>query len=116
MVDYGLNSGVQFRSNSTTDFKNGRVHGYQCEIETSPRKWAGGVYDEARRGWLYPLTRNKKGQDAFVNGTWNHYRIEALGNEIRTYVNGVMCTNLVDPLTNEGFIAFQVHAIGKEED
>ena len=78
-VDFGLNSGVQFRSNSFADFKNGRVHGYQCEIETSPRKWAGGVYDEARRGWLYPLTRNPVGQNAFVNGTWNHYRIEALG-------------------------------------
>jgi hypothetical protein len=115
-VDFGLNSGVQFRSNSFADFKNGRVHGYQCEIETSPRKWAGGVYDEARRGWLYPLTRNPVGQNAFVNGTWNHYRIEALGNEIRTYVNGIMCANLVDPTTAEGFIAFQVHAIGKEED
>ena len=44
-VDYGLNSGVQFRSNSFADFKNGRVHGYQCEIETSPRKGAGGIYD-----------------------------------------------------------------------
>ena len=55
-VDFGLNSGVQFRSNSFADFKNGRVHGYQCEIETSSRKWAGGIYDEARRGWLYPLT------------------------------------------------------------
>ena len=115
-VDYGLNSGVQFRSNSFPDFKKGRVHGYQCEIETSPRKWAGGVYDEARRGWLYPLTINPKGQQAFVNGTWNHYRIEAIGNEIRTYVNGIMCANLVDTLTAEGFIAFQVHSISNKED
>ena len=115
-VDFGLNYGVQFRSNSFADFKNGRVHGYQCEIETSSRKWAGGIYDEARRGWLYPLTRNPVGQEAFVNGTWNHYRIEAYGDEIRTFINGVMCANLVDPLTVEGFIAFQVHAIGNEED
>ena len=42
-VDNGLNSGVQFRSNSFPEYKNGRVHGYQCEIETSPRKWAGGT-------------------------------------------------------------------------
>jgi hypothetical protein len=115
-VDFGLNSGVQFRSNSFPDFKKGRVYGYQCEIETSPRKWAGGIYDEARRGWLYPLTINPKGQEAFVNGTWNHYRIEAIGNEIRTYVNGIMCANLVDPLTAEGFIAFQVHSIRNKED
>lgn len=115
-VDLGLNSGVQFRSNSFPEFKNGRVHGYQCEIETSSRKWAGGIYDEARRGWLYPLTRNDVGQNAFINGAWNHYRIEAYGNEIRTFINGVMCTNLVDSETSEGFIAFQVHSINNEED
>jgi hypothetical protein len=115
-VDHGLNSGVQFRSESKKDYLNGRVHGYQCEIETSSRKWAGGVYDEARRGWLYPLTRNPKGQTAFVTGTWNHYRIEAIGNSIRTYVNGIQCANLVDSMTSSGFIAFQVHSISNPED
>lgn len=110
-VENGLNSGVQFRSISNPDDRNGRVHGYQCEIETSSRKWAGGVYDEARRGWLYPLTRNPKGQNAFVPGEWNSYRIEAIGPYIRTWINGVQCANLVDGLTSEGIIAFQVHGI-----
>ena len=87
IIDYGLNSGVQFRSESIEEYLNGRVHGYQCEIETSSRKWAGGIYDEARRGWLYPLTRNETGQRAFRNGTWNKYRIEAIGNSIKTFVN-----------------------------
>lgn len=116
MVDNGLNSGVQFRSNSFPEFNKGRVHGYQCEIETSARKWAGGVYDEARRGWLYPLTRNPKGQEAFKTGEWNHYRIEAIGNQIRTYINGIQCANLVDSLSSEGFIAFQVHSIRNKDD
>lgn len=115
LVENGLNSGVQFRSLSKADHNNGRVHGYQCEIETSSRKWAGGVYDEARRGWLYPLTRNEKGRNAFVPGEWNHYRIEAIGPYIRTWVNGIQCTNLVDDMTSEGFIAFQVHGIGNKE-
>src|SRR6056300_300275 len=115
-VDFGLNSGVQFRSNSFADFKNGRGHGYQCEIETSSRKWAGGVYDEARRGWLYPLTRNPKGQDAFTNGRWNSYRIEAIGNTLKTFVNGIQASNLVDDMTAKGFIAFQVHSISSPED
>ncbi len=113
-VENGLNSGVQFRSLSTKDYMNGRVHGYQCEIETSSRKWAGGVYDEARNGWLYPLTRNPKGQNAFVPGEWNRYRIEAIGSTIRTWVNNVQCANLVDDTTAEGFIAFQVHGIGEK--
>ena len=112
LVDNGLNSGVQFRSESKADYKDGRVHGYQCEIETSARKWAGGIYDEARRAWLYPLSRNEKGRQAFVPGQWNHYRIEAIGPYLRTWINGIQCANLVDNLTSEGFIAFQVHSIG----
>ena len=32
MVDFGLNSGVQFRSESISTYMDGRVHGYQCEI------------------------------------------------------------------------------------
>ncbi len=113
-VENGLNSGVQFRSLSSPDYMDGRVHGYQCEIETSNRKWAGGVYDEARNGWLYPLSRNPKGQNAFVRGQWNHYRIEAIGANIRTWINDVQCANLVDDTTAEGFIAFQVHGIHDE--
>lgn len=110
-VENGLNSGVQFRSLSLPEYMDGRVHGYQCEIETSDRKWAGGIYDEARRGWLYPLSRNTKGQNAFKPGEWNHYRIEAIGNNIRTWINGIQCANLVDDATAKGFIAFQVHSI-----
>ncbi len=113
-VENGLNSGVQFRSLSLPDYKDGKVHGYQCEIETSSRKWAGGIFDEGRNGWLYPLSRNMKGQNAFVPGGWNHYRIEAIGAHIRTWVNGVQCANLVDDTTAKGFIAFQVHSIGKK--
>ena len=54
MVDDKLNSGIQIRSESKPDYMNGRVHGYQIEIDPSPRGWAAGIYDEARRGWLYP--------------------------------------------------------------
>jgi hypothetical protein len=110
-VDDGLNSGVQFRSLSHAAYDNGRVHGYQFEIDPSDRKWSGGLYDEARRGWLYPMTENPAGKDAFKNGTWNTARIEAVGNAIATWINGIPCANLWDDMTPEGFIALQVHAI-----
>jgi hypothetical protein len=48
------NSGIMFRGLSRPDHMSGRVHGYQMEIESSARAWAGGIYDEARRGWFYP--------------------------------------------------------------
>ncbi|MDD2247970.1 MAG: DUF1080 domain-containing protein [Proteiniphilum sp.] len=111
-VDDGLNSGVQFRSNSLKEYKDGRVHGYQFEIDPSGRAWTGGIYDEARRGWLYPMNYNPKGQNAFKNGEWNRARVEAIGNSIRTWVNGIPCADLLDDVTRSGFIALQVHAIG----
>jgi hypothetical protein len=115
LVSPGLNSGIQFRSNSMKSYRNGRVHGYQSELDTSERAWTGGIYDEGRRGWLYPLTMNKNGSSAFRNGYWNKVRIEAIGNTIKTFVNGVQCSNLIDDMTSEGFIALQVHSIkGKE--
>ena len=62
--DTQMNSGVQFRSESHPDYQNGRVHGYQVELDPSDRAWSGGIYDEARRGWLYPLDKNPAGQKA----------------------------------------------------
>ena len=112
-VDDGLNSGVQFRSHSLKEYNNGRVHGYQFEIDPSARVWTGGIYDEARRGWLYPLTNNSGGQKAFKNEEWNTARIEAIGSSIRTWVNEVPCADLIDDMTLSGFIALQVHAVGE---
>ena len=68
-VDAALNSGVMFRSEVFPDARTIRVdgkdiklpadrmHGYQCEIDMDPKRnrmWTAGVYDEARRNWLYP--------------------------------------------------------------
>jgi hypothetical protein len=113
MVDTALNSGVQLRSN---EYQNGRVHGYQVEIDPSPRGYSGGIYDEARRGWLYSLAENDEGREAFKSGEWNKYRIEAIGNSIKTWVNGVMCANLVDAADDSGFIALQVHSVNFERE
>lgn len=109
-VDPKLNSGIQIRSESRPDYKNGRVHGYQVEIDPSDRAWSGGIYDEARRGWLYSLKDKPEAQRAFKNGEWNHYRIEAKGERIRTWVNGVPAADLYDAMTSCGFIALQVHS------
>nr|WP_261395154.1 DUF1080 domain-containing protein [Membranihabitans marinus] len=115
-VDARLNSGVQIRSNSIPSYRNGRVHGYQVEIDPSSRAYSGGIYDEARRGWIYPLSRNPKGRAAFNTGGWNAYRVEAIGPSIRVWINGVNTANLIDDMTAEGFIGFQVHGIGDNKD
>ncbi|MFZ1237203.1 MAG: DUF1080 domain-containing protein [Prevotella sp.] len=115
-VSDGINSGVQFRSESLPSYQKGRVHGYQFEMDPSDRAWTGGIYDEARRGWLYPLTKNPQAKQAFKHNDWNKARIEANGTSIRTWVNGVACANLLDDMTPVGFIALQVHQIGNKAD
>lgn len=114
-VDPRLNSGVQIRSMSNPNYLDGRVHGYQVEIDPSERAWSGGIYDEARRGWLYPNTRNERCRAAFKNGKWNHFRVEAIGNKIKTWINDVQCAYLADDMTAEGFIGLQVHSIRDNE-
>jgi len=111
-VDPGLNSGVQIRSNSLEDYKNGRVHGYQVEIDPSARAWSGGIYDEGRRGWLNNLAENEPARKAFKQNEWNRYRIIAKGDSIKTWINDVPAADLTDDMTAKGFIALQVHGVG----
>ncbi|HUC80241.1 MAG TPA: DUF1080 domain-containing protein, partial [Flavisolibacter sp.] len=115
-VDSTMNSGVQFRSLSKPDYRNGRVHGYQFEIDPSKRAWTGGIYDEARRDWLYTMDMNPAAKPAFKQGQWNKVKIECIGNNLRTWVNGMPAAYVVDDVTPKGFIALQVHSISKKEE
>ncbi len=112
-VDSTMNSGVQIRSNSFDHYRDGRVHGYQVEIDPSDRAWTAGIYDEARRGWLFPLDENPEAQQAFQQNEWNTFRIEAIGDTIKTWINDVPASHLIDDKTESGFIALQVHSIGE---
>ena len=117
-VSSGLNSGVQFRSLQSNDSRK-YVYGYQLELEANnperKRFWTGGIYDQSRRSiFLYPLSVNPIARTAFVPDEWNFIRIEAIGNTVRTWVNGIQCSNLIDDTSTNGFIALQVHSIGKE--
>lgn len=114
-VDTLLNSGVQFRSNSRPEYRNGVVHGYQCEIDPSLRAFSAGIYDEQRRGWLYKPEGDPYAQQAFNRFGWNKYRIEALGSSIKTYLNGRLVSDIVDTVEKDGFIGLQVHSIGNPE-
>ena len=114
-VDKVLNSGVQIRSNSLPEYHKGQVHGYQVEIDPSARAWTGGIYDEGRRGWLQNLKENEAARNAFKQDEWNHFRIEAVGDSIKTWLNGVPAADLKDSMTATGFIGIQVHANKSEK-
>lgn len=107
-MDTTFNSGVQFRGHLDS---TGRVYGYQFEHCGNPeRSWTGGIYDERRRGWLYKLTWNQEGRRANRLGEWNKGRIEAVGTHLRTFVNGVLCSDVIDDMDASGIIALQSHA------
>ncbi len=108
-VDPRLNSGVQIRSESKPEYRNGVVHGYQVEIDPSERAWSGGIYDEQRRGWLRNPKDDPAARKAFKVGEWNRYRVEAAGDRLRTWINDVPVSDLTDGMTRSGFIGFQVH-------
>jgi hypothetical protein len=114
-VDDALNSGVQIRSNSFPEYNNRQVHGYQVEIDPSNRGWSGGIYDEGRRGWLATLDGNTAAQKAFKNGQWNTFRVEAIGDTLKTWINDVPAVHLYDTKTRSGFIALQVHSVGNDK-
>lgn len=127
-VDPELNSGVQIRSEvspeateakigeKTYKFAADRVHGYQVEIDPSPRAYSGGIYDEGRRGWLADLKNNEPARKAFKAGEWNKFRIECRGDSIKTWINGVPAADLKDSVTPKGHICLQVHGVGKREE
>jgi len=79
------NSGVQTRSHIKPEGNNGKglVFGRQVEIDPTPRAWTGGIYDEARRLWLYPLELNPSAKPLYKKNEFNHYKIECIGNETK---------------------------------
>lgn len=117
-VDRDLNSGVQIRSAimGGTDNRDGNLQGYQIEVDPQPRAYTAGIYDERRRGWLHPLHTTPSPRRAFRQGEWNTVRVVAVGDTIRTWINGVPAAEIFDAMTASGHIGFQVHGVGGRED
>jgi serine/threonine protein kinase/WD40 repeat protein len=113
LVDSPLNSGVQVRSLSKPGYEQGRVHGYQVEIDATGKYWNASIYDEARSGWLDELEDNQPARSAYKPNEWNKIRVTCDGDSIKTWLNDVPAADLTDDTTASGFIAFQVHGLRK---
>jgi hypothetical protein len=123
LCDLPLNSGIQIRShvyekdtpqpsNPQRIRKAGEVYGYQCEIVESSKGVAGNFWDEGRHTrWWDDFANKPAAQKAYKDGPWNHYRIVAQGDRIRSWVNGVACADFRDKTDASGFIGLQVHGI-----
>lgn len=126
--DAELNSGVQIRSHAYAEptpqeskpnriREKGEVYGYQCEITSTTNGengCAGNFWDEGRRTrWLDTEVDSKKKQAVYKPGEWNHFRVVAKGNRIRSWVNGEEVADFTDDRDASGFIGLQVHSIKK---
>ncbi len=100
------NSGIQIRSINWT---GGEMKGPQCDVG---KGWWGKIYEESGRGLLA-----KEGGEKFVKvGEWNDYAIEAVGPNIKIWINGEKVADLTDEvMSKRGLIAFQVHSGGPTE-
>lgn len=119
------NSGFMFRCHVEPN----KVFGYQAEVDGSDRRWSGGLYDEGRRGWLWPSksgrTKDPKAleheqssqayfqdpkiRDALKRDDWNRYRITCQGDKIKIELNGVVVTEYEDDVDRAGYIGIQHH-------
>ena len=110
-----LNSGILIRGISDPGLNNGRIHGFQMEIDQTERRWTGGIYEEAGRLWLTPIKGMGVGEEealyAYKVSDWNHYRIEAISDTFKIWVNGIPTTHLIDNKTKRGIVGFQIHKI-----
>jgi hypothetical protein len=121
------NSGVMFRCHVDPTEKKA-VYGYQAECDGSDRRWSGGLYDESRRGWIWPsmkgrseeefLKHEKESKAAFAaapirdalnrNG-WNQYVVTCIDDWISIELNGVPTVKFRDATDASGYIGIQHH-------
>ncbi|MDP8246197.1 MAG: DUF1080 domain-containing protein [Candidatus Hinthialibacter antarcticus] len=98
------NSGLQIRSHVV----EGQMHGYQVEIDPTVGMHSGGIYDEHGRGWLAQPTAD--GEKAWNPDGWNHYRVEAIDETMKVFINGKQIVEVKDDNARSGVIALQVHS------
>src|SRR4030095_12081204 len=84
----------------------------QVEIDPSDRAFTCGIYDESRRGtWVQDLSNNEPARKAFKQNEWNKVRVLAVGESLKTWLNGVVAADTTDAMTHSGFIGLQVHSV-----
>ena len=101
------NSGVFIRS--TID--GTKITGWQVEV-APPGSSTGGIYESYGRGWLIKPT--PEDEKVLSPDGWNKGKIQVIGDEITTWLNGKQMVTLKDAKigAGKGSIALQIHSGG----
>ncbi|TWU39674.1 family 78 glycoside hydrolase catalytic domain [Novipirellula artificiosorum] len=121
------NSGVMFRCHVDPDAQK-KVFGYQAECDGSDRRWSGGLYDEARRGWIWPSTAGRSEEpfleheeeskaafadpaiaNALDRNGWNRFVVTCIEDRITIELNGVPTVTFRDTTDASGYLGIQHH-------
>jgi hypothetical protein len=112
--DSNFDSGVLLRGILMPKDAPIAMNGYMIKIDPSPtRLWTGGIFMDFgnKSEWLYDLADDKRAQQAEKVGQWNHYRVEAIGENIKIWINGIPTLNMMDDRYDKGHIAFKIHRL-----
>ena len=110
-----INCGVQFRTarlRARDGTPQHEVIGYQADIGENVH---GYLYDESRRKKFLAKadeTTDKKIADAIPADGWQTYRIQAVGNRIQLWLNGIQTVDYTETdasISKKGVIALQIH-------
>lgn len=98
------NSGVFIRSG----IEGTKISGWQVEVAPTGNH-TGGIYESYGRGWL--IQPKPEDEKRLKQGKWNSLKIQAIGDELTTWLNGHKMVTLNDEKIGkgEGFIALQIH-------
>lgn len=113
--DPSFNYGILFRAMKAADTASVRLYGYQVKIDHTSRHWTGAIFDDfgTTWNWISNLENNPIAQNAEKpTGEWNHWRIEAVGTNIKVWLNGVLTTNINNSKYKEGCVALKIHFLG----
>ncbi len=113
-LDGDLHTAFLFRMIEAPDTAKVSLLGYQVKIDPTPRKWTGGVFDDFGNSWrwLHTLEDDARAREAFKMKEWNTFRIEAIGNTIKVWVNDIPTVHLINNKYDKGYIALKIHSMG----
>lgn len=116
--DRRLDASVLFRAEDAPDTAFTALFGYLIKVDNmGDRRWTGGLLMDFGNsfGWLQTLEDNETGRQAEKpSGEWNRLRVEAIGQEIKVWVNGIPTVHVRDEKYAAGYIAFKIHFVNND--